>query len=758
MLSLNLTNFGCHENLELTLPEKGLVLISGPSGIGKSTIFKAINFVLYDRGTKIITAGKTSCKVILKHLGVVITRTKRPNRVVLIKGENEYEDDAAESIIQEIYGKHFETTSYIEQNSRYSFVNMTPLEKLTFLQTFGLNEINLEELKKCCSKELAEANETLVSMSSKLTILESENVRKIKPCRVPKVSENYFESDIQRVESEQKKLTENITQLRIMESKIEQAEERLDSLLNIQKSLILPVFSENELKTSKKELEQFIESSKLVREIEENEKLKSKIVEMEKEELLNFRKKETENLEIVSKLESLDKNKINELLTKIKSIENYTDAMGEASLVGITNIEEFDILSEKKLLQEYEKQKTELAYSVLTCPECSTELKLVDEKLVKRKVQTLSTCDTENLTDMTVITKKIKQLRNKISVHERVSKVQKATGNINELRKSLRELTEKFTILENAQNELKIPFKLSTSLFRMKRECEKETERLQEVERLQKMNVKSISLSKNVSLSVLTKKVSDLEEQKREYNSISSKIREISKSIEECEKILNKKNVVREDLVNLKKKFTDNEDLVQIMRKNIQEYSQYFQYKKERELYNEWKTHRNEITDCENIARIRYTALSRLREKISEAESISLGNVITFLNSAAQEFLDSFFNDNPMVARLTAFKELKSKKKTKPCVNLQIDYKGLDIEVSMLSGGELSRVILAFTLALSEISNSPLIMLDECTASLDSETNSKVMETLKGKFPNSLILVIGHQVVEGDFDFAVTIG
>ena len=101
------------------------------------------------------------------------------------------------------------------------------------------------------------------------------------------------------------------------------------------------------------------------------------------------------------------------------------------------------------------------------------------------------------------------------------------------------------------------------------------------------------------------------------------------------------------------------------------------------------------------------------------------------------------------------FKE--TKKSCKPQINLEIDYKGMEADISMLSGGELSRVVLAFTLALSEIFNAPVILLDECTASIDQELTSVVIEGIKNVFPNKLIVVIAHQVVSGNFDREIKI-
>ena len=76
----------------------------------------------------------------------------------------------------------------------------------------------------------------------------------------------------------------------------------------------------------------------------------------------------------------------------------------------------------------------------------------------------------------------------------------------------------------------------------------------------------------------------------------------------------------------------------------------------------------------------------------------------------------------------------------------------MQCDISMLSGGESARVSLAFTLALSEIFNSPIIMLDECTASLDEELTNTVFNSIKSTFNDKLVIIVAHQISEALFD------
>ena len=86
-----------------------------------------------------------------------------------------------------------------------------------------------------------------------------------------------------------------------------------------------------------------------------------------------------------------------------------------------------------------------------------------------------------------------------------------------------------------------------------------------------------------------------------------------------------------------------------------------------------------------------------------------------------------------------------------------IEYKSMEATLDMLSQGENSRVVLAFFLALSEIFESPFILMDECTSNLDQELNNIVMDSIKENFEGKLAVVIAHQVINGIFDNTINL-
>ena len=98
-MKITLKNFRCYENSCFDFGEQGLTLLSGGSGAGKTSILYGIYFALFGTGTKLAMYGKTSCFVSLEVDGFLITRTKRPNHLVVKTADGEYEDEAAQSII-----------------------------------------------------------------------------------------------------------------------------------------------------------------------------------------------------------------------------------------------------------------------------------------------------------------------------------------------------------------------------------------------------------------------------------------------------------------------------------------------------------------------------------------------------------------------------------------------------------------------------------------------------------------------------------
>ena len=167
-MKVKLTNFKCYTEKEFEFPDVGLTLICGMSGKGKSSCLQAIYFVLYGSGNKLISYGKKSCKVELITEELHIIRTKGPNRLVI----NEiHEDEVAQCIINERYGLCYNITGYIAQSAVNSFIMMSPVDKLSFLEKFTFNNVNLQEIKNRSKELIKERNEQLIKDNSQMELV-----------------------------------------------------------------------------------------------------------------------------------------------------------------------------------------------------------------------------------------------------------------------------------------------------------------------------------------------------------------------------------------------------------------------------------------------------------------------------------------------------------------------------------------------------------------------------------------------------------
>lgn len=148
--------------------------------------------------------------------------------------------------------------------------------------------------------------------------------------------------------------------------------------------------------------------------------------------------------------------------------------------------------------------------------------------------------------------------------------------------------------------------------------------------------------------------------------------------------------------------------------------------------------------------------LQRLKQSAIEVECKQLQDTVDTINSVLGDILPMFFSE-PISVSLQLYKVLKTKKHIKPGLNLSIKYKGTDFDnISQLSGGEGDRISLALVLALNQVSNSPVILLDECVSSLDGSIKESCVSAMK-QLENKTIICVDHEGVEGFYDKTILV-
>lgn len=812
-MKIRLENFLCYSEASFDFGEEGVALLSGMSGSGKTSIFKAIFFALFGEGNKLVTYGKTSCTVELEFDDIKILRTKRPNRLVV---NDTHEDAAAQDIINKKFGDTFKTSGYIQQNNISSFILMSPIEKLAFLEKFAFRDIDLAKVKGRCKAHISKCHDELISVSSQLEMakevlssmeapttvifplkckksqrekaITNENIR-YKNCGI--LCRRY-RNVIIRNENE-------ITSLKVLEATLETREENkkdlYEKLEKNQNSLNSCIYEgDNQLDDYEERLKQMMKTRKLYLLEDQFKENSLKLTKMKEDEVKELNTKiENINKKLWKDYSSVEVNEtISDLQEYLGDLELLEALTKDLQLCNV-NYETYEkhkmeLKESLKKLEENQQiyNKLLVQKEIYSCPCCTAKLKIANKELIVAQdfIEDTSEQDIEDIEDI------ISKIKITISKLQRIIPMEedKLERKI-KIDKEIHEITEKYEEISEI-NSIKEDIKYMKNYRASQIELEK---KLQEIEKLVEDEIFSSSYNTFKSgVSKLRRQLTEIkknitkkqeilsEEELRckvlEQTQIKNKIHEltqigqgISMELDNCKSVITnakKKHIdkyktiksikeLENDVLQKRKSIKEQEENKRIHQKNLNEIDNWQKYKETHDKYQEWVNKTKKLTVQEKEAKNEYAASTELKHKILEAESIAMINIIDSINMHARVYLDSFFSENPISVQLQTFKHTKTN--VKPSINLSIEYKGMEADMNMLSGGELSRVILAYTLALAEMFNTPLLLLDECTASLDQELTGVVFDSIRDNFGGKMTLIIAHQIIKGQFDKVITL-
>jgi DNA repair exonuclease SbcCD ATPase subunit len=203
----------------------------------------------------------------------------------------------------------------------------------------------------------------------------------------------------------------------------------------------------------------------------------------------------------------------------------------------------------------------------------------------------------------------------------------------------------------------------------------------------------------------------------------------------------------------------------QILRSKQTEYENLLEQKSQAQLMltllssqSELQNLRNELVDLTN----KKTSLNSLKNLIVDVTNSTLQDLVDNINNTTNSILEDLF-DNSLVIELKLYKELKNGKgKVKPQVNMGFYHNGHYFDnVSVLSGGEASRVSLALTMALAVIHPTPFLAVDEIMSSLNQDSREACIESIRKYLIESnprCIINVEHMAIEGLYDEVITLG
>jgi DNA repair exonuclease SbcCD ATPase subunit len=804
-MKLTMENFLCYTQETFDFGSNGLTLITGPSGVGKTSIMRAIFFALFGDGNKVQSYGKTSCKVTLEFDDLKIIRTKRPNRLVL---NDVYEDAVAQNIIDKKFGDTFKTSGYIQQNNLNSFILMSPTDKLLFLEQFAFKDIDLGNIKIRCKAHINKLHDELTTVNTELNMAKeflniTEKPNKIEFPIKSKVSnyEKIHNNEIikhkncftlikkldKKIKLTQKELndlelftvTKTLTEeaINVLHTKITSLQSKQKEIVYIGDQELLEIEEKLKLFLTQKELQilekQYLEDKKQLENIREKElaEIEKEIGEIRNDLWQEYKKEEVS--ETISDLNDCLKD-----LEKVERLQKYN----KQNFIDVNEHDKNKVKLEE-FLAELETQKT-LYRKILaqkeiySCPNCDISLRLIDETLTLSSEMIDKDITEEDEEEILI---KIEELKENIKNNQRKNlKEEEILQRINQNEKDIQSILDKYEDADMEKDSIKedIEYLHSYSatevqkekrLYKLeKRELSKtyytfENTLFETLEKISEYKNRSPNIincdeealrmqiiTENQNKLQLNNLIDELFSVEKEYELNNSKLEKICKEYFSKYPEKNSKDSLEKNLQEFENEIITLEKKKEQHFNNLTQIEEWKKYTEEKEKYENLQEKVKKLEIKEKEVKSSYVASLTLKDNILKAESIAISNIIDTINTHARTYLDCFFDANPISVQLQAFKE--TKKATKPCINITIEYKGMECDLGMLSGGELARVVLAYTLALSEIFNTPLMLLDECTASLDQDLTSDVFEGIREHFSGKLVLIIAHQVVSGAFD------
>jgi DNA repair exonuclease SbcCD ATPase subunit len=794
-MDIQLINFRCYTDRLFHIPF-GVNLIDGPSGRGKSTILNGIKYGLYGNMQKVCRYGEKKTTVKITSMGLDITRTNVPSRLVVKYNGKQYEDIEAQEMINKRFGRQFDITSYMVQKGVSQFFSLPGTDKLKILEELSLaGDEKITEMKVSIQNESKELKIKLADEQSQLKILDKQleppSFKYIKglSCLSEVKSVIDLSTTLQTLWEHHRRETEQ--HLSKMSSALKQQQENqrtYDTIINA----LLPLVEEHDrlkqelvgiqttwntqkLDENKRRIEDhelYVKYEQKKKDLVERTETYQRLIENEKQAL----EKEISSLQdqILPDPEdvSVYRKECNHYQHLLSLIERITEMNTELALSKYTDIDtkwETSVKQIEKVKQFISDMDTRKC--VQSCPHCKKGLVIQSQKIQMVEHTPVSESDKAKETDykskLPLLQKQEDIQRRLIATRDTMKidleRLQTECGDNNEHDLKLR-ISASQSRIDDAQRILHTNAGLLKQINDKKRIVpeNKYKDMLTIIQRLTKELEKMVPGMHCEQIDTLLQDVKKMEEAKRDDTRITSRLDTIITKIKQKEK---ERDAIQMDDTDYHTQIEASllrQTLISTMlSQSSKSITDHKQYESSLKAYIEYRFRVKQVEEKKRRCVLYLTRLEQLdvlSKQVRIAEGLCLEQFIRQVNKTMMWYIEQFFPDQSLYMVLDSEKECKDGS-IKNEINVQITQNQFPCEIKALSGGEHDRCALAFMLTINELSHSPCLFLDESISSLDLSLSEDVLEVIKDKQSvlKKIILLISHQANTGLFDHVITL-
>lgn len=674
-----------------------MTLVTGASGAGKSTLVMAFFFAITGNApSKVISDGCETCAVELFTPSVWIRRTRRPNRVVCTRvgTEGQLEDELAQEVIHRCFGRFFDLTSYVPQQYQRTFLYQSPTEKLESLERLCFGPADVETHPESLKKRSAAQLKELTRRHIEVKSRFETLKQVCTPVEQPTPPVRPEHDTQATLRGLQHELETLHAQERVLRTRADlvQQQERLQVQLEDAPGTTHSLHTLHEQLRLREDRESIIQS--------------------------------LDNLGAPWATHSRGESEayVVDYTRDIAALKEFTQL--QQSITRLTKLED-----EVKQLTLERDHLLEIHEGMYQCPACSIELALLNDELVRRSKRKRSDC-------MGTQEKK-KRIR---ALEERMDHLRGQYKSLDHYRERLVELEALIQPGESLSD-------LETDLVWIQKYLREETKREHKHQEL----VERQACVERVIVPELDRATCEQGiERLREQQRITDQLSYLRTRLRETE---SQTGGIQDLPVLQERKVQVQQHLEQTAR--YEESCE--RYELQRQAYERFVAQRDEIQELDRTLALlerRMTALGELRQMVLKTETEMIHRKITQIAEHVNSFAEQMFTEPITVELLTSKKTATQHEKVQ--VQLEVFYKNMKCDVSLLSGGEQARLNLAFILAFAHAFDVPLLLLDECTSHLDQDLTETVIEQINAVGIPKVVL-IAHQLVEGNFQDVLAI-